>query len=572
MNLPTDSRSLAALYRIATLAGGHDDPRTVLRTILQIVIKAVGGVSGDVSLVNPDSGKLEVELANSLNGPSDEDLSMRLGQGITGWVAFHGRAQLVNDVSKDPRYVKLRDHVCSEMVAPMIAGNGQIMGVINVDGDRVDAFSDSDLDLLLVLTAEATRVMNRHWELQNLSGKARQLESLITIGQSLVGQLEPQELYQSMTRDARQITGFRSCGLFLHDEETTTIQLVAYDGPDPIIRPTAALPVEGCLVASSIHTRKPLEFSNVQSGEFVDVLDLPREPGLRSMLATPLIIEDTVIGVLVVFTGEIHRFNNDEKRLLSALSSLGAVALQNSRLYARVFQSEATLRKNEQLTTLGLLAAEIAHEIRNPLTVLKLLFGTLKLDYPEGDPRATDARVITEKLNQLEGIVSRVLNFAKAPSNLHSRWNVVDIVDDTLLLIRLKLAQSQIALTFDRPTTPLIVEGHKGQLQQVMLNLLINATQVMSAGGSIQLSLTTEAQPDGGTFVSINVTDTGPGIPEAMREQIFDSFLSGRPDGTGLGLSIAKRILASHHGDIVLRSTGPEGTTMSILLPLAISS
>lgn len=572
MDLPTDSRSLAALYRVATLAGSHEEPRTIMRTILQVVIHAVGGVSGDVSLVNPDSGKLEVELANSLDGPVDDDLSMRLGQGITGWVAFHGRPQLVNDVSKDPRYVKLREHVRSEMVAPMIANNGQIMGVINIDGDRIDAFTESDLDLLLLLTAEATRVMSRHWELQNLAGKARQLGSLITIGQSLVSQLEPKELYQSMTRDARQITGFRSCGLFLHDPDAATVQLVAYDGPKPFILPSTAMPLEGCLVSSAIHTRKAIEFPNVQSGEFVDVSDLPREPGLRSMLATPLIIENTVIGVLVAFTAEVHRFNNDEKRLLSALSSLGAVALQNSRLYARVFQSEATLRKNEQLTTLGLLAAEIAHEIRNPLTVLKLLFGTLELDYPEGDPRATDARVITEKLNQLEGIVSRVLNFAKAPSNLHSRWNVADIVEDTLLLIRLKLAQSQIALTFDRPSTPLVVEGHKGQLQQVLLNLLLNATQAMGAGGSITLDISTEQQPDQGTFLSINVTDTGPGIPESMREQIFDSFLSGRPDGTGLGLSIAKRILASHHGDIVLRSTGADGTTMSILLPLAIST
>lgn len=572
MDLLADSRSLTALYRVATLAGSHEEPRTVLRTILQVIIKAVGGVSGDVSLVNPDNGKLEVELANSLAGPVDENLSMRLGQGITGWVAFHGRPQLVNDVSKDPRYVMLREHVCSELVAPMIAKNGQIMGVINIDGDRIDAFSESDLNLLLALTAETTRVMSRHWELQNLTGKARQLESLITIGQSLVAQLEPQELYQSMTRDARQITGFRSCGLFLYDPETSTVRLVSYDGPTPDLQPLSPLPLNACLVASSIHTRKPIEFANVQLPEFLDVSDLPREPGIRSMLATPLIIDHEVIGVLVVFTGEVHRFNNDEKRLLSALSSLGSVALQNSRLYARVFQSEATLRKNEQLTTLGLLAAEIAHEIRNPLTVLKLLFGTLKLDYAEGDPRATDARVITEKLDQLEGIVSRVLNFAKAPSNLYSRWNAIDIIEDTLLLIRLKLAQSNIDLIFERPAGALVVEGHKGQLQQVLLNLLINATQAMTKGGAITLDLTTESQPDSGKMVSINVTDTGPGIPVAMRAQIFDSFLSGRPDGTGLGLSIAKRILASHHGDIVLRQTGAEGTTMSILLPLATAS
>ena len=289
------------------------------------------------------------------------------------------------------------------------------------------------------------------------------------------------------------------------------------------------------------------------------------------MLATPLSIEDETIGVLVVFTDQTHRFNDDEKRLLGALSSLGAVALQNSRLYARVFQSEATLRKNEQLTTLGLLAAEIAHEIRNPLTVLKLLFGTLKLDYEEGDPRATDARVITEKLNQLEAIVSRVLNFAKAPSDLHARWNATDIIADTILLIRLKLSQSKIQLNFTPPKIALLVDVHKGQLQQVLLNLLINATQAMPDGGTITVELHREDRTEGGENLRIDFVDTGRGIPPEMRESIFDSFLSGRPDGTGLGLAIAKRILLSHHGDILLRQTSTSGTTMSILLPLVNS-
>ena len=568
MDLPSDSRALPALYKIATLAGNSEVPRAILRSILKIIIDAVDGVSGDVSLVNPDSNQLEVELANSLGKPSDEDLSMRLGQGITGWVAFHGRAQLVPDTSQDPRYVQLREHVRCEIAAPMLTPNGQVMGVINIDGDRVGAFDQGDLDLLVQLTAEATNVMNRHWELKNLKGKARQLESLITIGQSLVTQLEPQELFNSIAYDARQITGFRACGLFLHDAESGTVRLVAYDGPKPDILPKGALAIDACLVSSAIHTRRAVEFANVQSLEFVDVNDLPREPGLRSMLATPLVIEEEIIGVLVVFTDQIHRFNNDEKRLLSALSSLGAVALQNSRLYARVFQSEATLRKNEQLTTLGLLAAEIAHEIRNPLTVLKLLFGTLKLDYAGGDPRATDARVITEKLNQLEAIVGRVLHFSKAPSDLHSRWSVTDIISDTLVLIRLKLSQSKIKLKFQPPGGAPLVNGHKGQLQQVLLNLLINATQAMPEGGIITIELIREDRSEGGEIIRIDVTDTGSGIPIEIRESIFESFLSGRPDGTGLGLAIAKRILLSHHGDIVLHESGETGTTMSIILPL----
>src|SRR5690606_38752067 len=195
----------------------------------------------------------------------------------------------------------------------------------------------------------------------------------------------------------------RACALYLYDADAPGIRLAAYDGATAVgALPGPVMPLNSCLVASALHTRKQVEFPNVQAPEFIDVIDIPPDAGLRSILASPMPDEHEMIGVLAVFTDHIHRFNNDEKRLLAALASLGAVALQNSRLYARVFQSEASLRKNEQLTTLGLLAAEIAHEIRNPLTVLKLLFGSLGLDFPEGDPRRTDVRVIGEKLDQLE--------------------------------------------------------------------------------------------------------------------------------------------------------------------------
>jgi len=566
----TDPRTLPALYRIGTLAGRREAPRVILGEILDIIIEALGGTSGDISLLNPDTGRLEIEVARGLDNEADHELALRLGQGITGWVAFHGKPQVVQDVSRDPRYVCVRSQVKAELVTPMISANGQVMGVINVDATRLHAFSDADLQLQLKLTAEATRVMERLWELKNLHGKARQLETLISIGQSIVSKIEPHELFDAVARDARQITNTAACMIYLHDAEDRTVRLVASDGLSAEALPAGPLSRDSCLVASTIHTRKQVEFANIQAPEFHDVIDLPRQPDLRSILAAPLLNESEVIGVIAIFTHQVHRYNNDEKRLLNALAGLTAVAVQNARLYARVFQSESTLRKNEQLTTLGLLAAEIAHEIRNPLTVLKLLFGTLDLEFPDEDPRRTDVRVITEKLDQLEAIVSRVLNFAKAPTSLHSRWNVVEITEDTLVLIRLKLAQSKIRLTFEPPEAEdFVVDVNKGQLQQVLLNLLLNATQAMPEGGEIRITAELITRDDGRAGVCIAIRDTGPGIPPEMRDRIFDSFLSGRPDGTGLGLAIAKRILVSHHGDLVLSDTDATGTTMSILLPLA---
>lgn len=557
---------MPVLYRVASLATRTDDPQTALREMLDLFVKTFGADAGSIGLLSPDTGRLETEVQV---GAVDEGVAhdLKLGHGITGWCVLNRRSLLVPDVKFEPRYIAVRPSARCEMAAP-IQDDDQVIGVIDLESDRVGGFTHGDLALLELFAAEAARVMQRLWQLGHLKTKARQLESLITAGQSLVTKLEQQELFDTFTREARTTLQASACALHLHDAGRRTVRCVSLTDAVTVRLSGGELPVESCLVGSPIHTRRQVWFPDIQSPEYRELLDLPRDPTLRSVLATPMLIENEVLGVVTVFTNRVHRFDNDEKRLCAALASLGAVALQNARLYARVFQSEDVLRKNERLTTLGLLAAEIAHEIRNPLTVLKLLHGGLGLDFPEGDPRRTDMRVISEKLDQLEAIVTRVLNFGQAPSSLHSRWSLTDIIEDTLVLVRLKLAQNKVGVEFAPPARPLFVEAHKGQIQQVLLNLLLNAMHAMPDGGTITLQATTEDRP-GAHHVFLDISDTGSGVDEAIRERIFDSFLSGRPDGTGLGLAIAKRILASHHGDIALLRTSPAGTTMRITLPLA---
>jgi signal transduction histidine kinase len=455
------------------------------------------------------------------------------------------------------------------MAAPLRDGD-LVVGVIDLESDRLGGFTPDDLILLEHLAREAANIVIQLWRTRHLQAKARQLEALLATGQSLVAKLETQELFTALTRDTRRMMQARLCTLYLHDSARGTVNCVAFDATNSasLRMPVGDLPLSSCLVGSAIQTKRPIDFVDIQSPGFRGLADLPTDVTLRSALFTPLLYGTEVLGVLGVFTGHVHRFDDDEKRACASLAGLGTVALQNARLYTRVFHSEETLRKNEQLTTLGLLAAEIAHEIRNPLTVLKLLLGGLGLDFAVEDPRRTDLRVINEKLDQLEAIVLRVLNFAKAPAALHSRWSLAEIVADTLVLVRPKLAQNQVHLRYDPPGRTLVVDAHKGQLQQVLLNMIFNSTEAMPSGG--QLTLTISEEMRGSIpFATVDVIDSGNGIPPELSTRIFDSFLSGRPGGTGLGLAIAKRILDSHHGEIALVSTGPTGTTMRIALPLA---
>lgn len=562
-----DPRATAALYRIARLAASIDDPADALREMLSVIAAVFAADAGSISLLSPDTGDLitEVEFGDGI--PKGSPHRLKPGHGVTGWCALNRRPVLVADVRAEPRYIAVRGATRAEMAAPILDGD-QVVGVVDLESDRPAAFTPADLATLGLLADEAGLVMRRLWQNGHLRAKARQLESLITAGQSLVAKVEQQEILATLTREACRMLEARACLFFLLEPATARLRCAASSGSGDIVPPTGDFELEGCLFASPIHTRRQIWFQDLRSPEFLEMPDVPRGEGLVSVLSTPVIFENDVLGVLAVFTAAVHRFDNDEKRLCAALAGLGAVALQNARLYARVFRSEDVLRKNERLTTLGLLAAEIAHEIRNPLTVIKLLYGGLGGDFPPGDPRVTDLRVIGEKLEQLEAIVTRVLGFAKAPASLHSRWSLAEIIEDTLVLVRLKLSQQKVSVEFRAPDRPVFVEVHKGQIQQVLLNLLFNATEAMPAGGAIRISLQLDDGPDA-PRARLDIIDTGGGVPETLRGRIFDSFLSGRPDGTGLGLAIAKRILASHRGDIELAGTSAAGTTMRVTLPLA---
>ncbi len=561
MSTPSDPRALPALYRLSSLAGRTGDPRDALDEMLDILLDTFGADAGSIALLNPTTGQLETEVQRG--APDTARFALKPGHGVTGWCLLNARSLLVPDVGFEPRYIAVRAATQCEMAAPM-HDEDHLMGVIDLESDRAEGFAPADLALLERLAQEATHVVRQLWRTRGLQAKARQLETLLTTGQSLVAKLETQQLFATLTRDARLMMQARACLLFIYDTATATIRCVATDSADLIVAPAGELPVATCLAASALHTRRQLAVADIQSPDFQGVADLPADLSLRSALLTPLLYEGEALGVLVVFHDRLHRFDDDEKRACLTLASLGAVALQNARLYARVFQSEETLRKNEQLTTLGLLAAEIAHEIRNPLTVLKLLHGGLGLDLAPGDPRHTDLRVINEKLDQLEGIVLRVLQFGRAPAELHSRWSLADIVHDTLVLVRPKLAQARVGVRFTPPAAPFIVDAHKGQLQQVLLNLLFNSMDAMPNGGELVLTLGVEHHT-----AFLDVADTGTGIPADIRDRVFHSFLTSRPGGTGLGLAIAKRILESHHGSIALVATGPAGTIMRVCLPLA---
>lgn len=557
---------LESLYRISSLPGRTDDPHEALGVIIEEIMSLLKATSASINLLNPDTSALEIEVLRGLPEHSKQ-LQLSLGEGVTGWVALHARPLVVPDVSKEPRYYPVSSSIRSELAAPMI-DRGIVIGVINVDSDQLNHFGEAERDLLVLLADEATRVVSGMWTAAQLRAKAEQLEDLVAVSRSLVGRLDLEELHKSIAEESLKLMRCRMTALFVWDEEAETLTLKSMAGARKIKSYSESLRPEESAIGTAIRRKKQVEVMDLRRTEEHHFLQVAQQEGLDSLLASPLIFEGEVLGVLCVYISNRRRFSNDEKNLAMALAGLAAMAIENVRLYKRVFESEEHLRRNERLTTLGLLSAEIAHEIRNPLTVIKLLFGGLDDRNESDEVRRRDREIIAEKLDQLEGIVTRVLSFGKSNEGLHSRWNLRLIVEDTLHLVRLKLQQSHVELKYQRPHAPLIIEGNKGQLQQALLNLLINATEAMQNGGVIEVRLEQEIV-EGQEVAAVFVKDSGQGIDPRIKDRIFDSFLSGRSEGSGLGLNIVKRILKSHGGDVEIADTGPEGATMKIWIPLA---
>ena len=562
-----DPNLLLALYRISQIGSSAFNIRDAFKRIIEEIQILFQPTSASISLISPNSGLLEIEYA--LGYPTDtKDLSLHIGKGITGRVAFNGVATISDDVEQDSRYVKLIDGIRSKMAVPLFS-EGQITGVIDVNSDKVANFTARDLKRLEAVADESITSLQSVWRQRQLINQSDQLKALISVGQKVVSNLELQSLWESITEAALDLTKSRMVTLQLYDETKEQVTMQAIKPPyQEFLSKVETLRLEESMNAAAIRTKRQVEFPNITTPDYLGLKDAPQRDDVVSCLSTPMIYEDRVIGIINIFTRTRHRFPNDEKRLLQAFASLSAAAAQNANLYARVFNSEDLLRKSERLTTLGLLSAEIAHEIRNPLTVIKLLFGSLGLQYDEVDPRNKDTQIITEKINQLEEIVSKVLSFGKAPEDLHTVWSIDELIQDTLLLVRLKMQQHRIVLNHKKTNAPIMVNASKGQLQQVFLNLIINAAEAMPDGGTLTIYSIVEESPDE-ERLAVYFTDTGSGIPENIQEKIFESFLTDKPEGTGLGLSIVKRIMRTHHGDISVANSSSLGTTLRIELPLA---
>jgi|GEM_PF-842628 len=228
----------------------------------------------------------------------------------------------------------------------------------------------------------------------------------------------------------------------------------------------------------------------------------------------------------------------------------------------QIIQLEDQVKRADRLSALGVLAAGIAHEIRNPLTGMKMIVQLLAADVPPDDSKKEPLGIIQNEIDRLEKIISSLLDFARPTKPQAVPISLPEILNACLFLIQNQINKSGARVEKDIPSDLPQMVGDASQLKQVFLNIITNAVQSLKTGGTIKLKV--EVIPG---WVVVAIADTGIGISRERLKAIFDPFMTTKEDGTGLGLSVALRIVEEHGGRINVDSIENQGSTFSVMLP-----
>lgn len=259
-------------------------------------------------------------------------------------------------------------------------------------------------------------------------------------------------------------------------------------------------------------------------------------------------------------------------------------------------RSEKMPVQTQELAVAGRLVAGIADKIWNPLAAIKTTAFAMRVSLPPGDPMRVDCDVISEEVDQVERSIQRFLDFARPPEPAFAPICLTQPIADAVALLA-RRAQGRGVQIEIHAKPDLVVQADRRQIEQVFVNLILNALQAMPAGGRITITARrktdrdeTEKRGNGetgkeslpnspplpfsgsgegdGKWAEVEVSDTGQGIPEGLEGRIFEPFVTGREGGTGLGLAIVQNILERHDGRIAARNRPEGGASFSVTLPL----
>ena len=517
------------------------------------------------------AGATRVPTQSTQPAADDDD------EGLAGWIVKHRTTLALSDVLSRPG-VKHRDWLKSEGFAsflglPFFLEN-QLVGILTVWYRTPHSFAPDEIALGEALATSATAAIRNARLYEETQERLRHTETLLAVSQDTSSTLELTEVLRRTTRAMVRALGADTGGAWLQSPgKDRFVPMVGYHVPKGLLEvfakteiATADLKVEEW----GAHERTIYSSDSETDPRFAH--PITRLLAHKSLLIQPMRWKGATIGgFAIAWLKDQHRFTTDELRLAEGIALQAAVAAENSRLYEGVRrqmtelkQTQAQLIQSTKLAAIGELAANIAHEINNPLTSVLGFASYLAERVPPGAPMREELDLIQEEAGRARDIVRDLLHFSRQREFVPQMTDLNVVLEGLLAMVRRQGAFDAITLVEEYAPGLPPVEVDVPRIKQVFLNLINNAVYVLKDGGT----LTVRSSVVGDT-VQVAVIDSGPGIAAEHLDRIFEPFFTTKPDvsGTGLGLSVSLGIVQNHGGTIEVKSEPGRGSTFIVKLP-----
>jgi two-component system, NtrC family, sensor histidine kinase HydH len=271
-------------------------------------------------------------------------------------------------------------------------------------------------------------------------------------------------------------------------------------------------------------------------------------------------------------TGDLNReVGSVEVQSLADLPGLHqqvqAVAVRLRQVMEELQQARRQAMSAERLAAVGELAAGVAHELRNPLTSIKLLVQTAVQRQHQTAMPGKQLQVVEQEIARMENTIQGLLDFARPPELHRVHHDLRTTVRRALNLVEGRAKHQNVAVVEQLSETPVVVDGDPEQLHQILVNLLLNGIEAMPQGGSLTVAL--RAGDGNGRVCRVSVSDSGSGIPPPVLDRIFEPFVTSKEHGTGLGLAVSNRIAKEHGGTLLANNRTEGGAMFTLELPLS---
>jgi signal transduction histidine kinase len=399
-------------------------------------------------------------------------------------------------------------------------------------------------------------------------------ETLLRSSKEMVSIVDLEDLSNGLVKTVSRVLGTETASLYLLDEAKGVYNLKASVGQEkalyPKVLPLRSDPLIQRLTGS--HEGIVKEELEMAQDKLSGLQVTEKMSELEAEVSVPITSKEKLIGILNLgHKEEKDIYSGEDLELLSTLANQAAIAIENARLYENLKQSQDTLRRADRLSSLGLLTAGLAHEIRNPLVAIRTFTQLLPERYDDAEFREGFQGLALKEVDRICGLINDLLSFARPSRPNVAEESMNDVVDGIARILETEAKEKAVEIKRDFALNLPRIWIDREQMKQVFMNLILNAIQAMGEGGSIFIATRLASGNDpghAGQFVQVEVRDTGVGIPPENLDHIFDPFFTSKEEGSGLGLSISHQIVQEHGGYVTVESKVGSGTTFFINLPI----